>query len=745
MNTTDKEFMIRIKADIEKAVKDMRRMSGEIEKQGSSGKRTKKSLDGLGQGYQHLAAAVGAYLSVATAVKALKIADDYSILQRRIKTATRETGDYVAVSKELYQISQRNGTALKDTVDIFQRLSLQAKALGVSNDEVLRLTDTVQKLGVIGGSSQAAMSAGLMQFSQAMASGTVRAEEINSIMENLPELAVRIEKGLKFLPGTLKQAVNEGKVLSRDVFQAILEMAPEVAREFRDIPMDLQRATQLLETSFAQVFNSLEKSHGIVDSMAFFFGQMSHSIDLASASGGGFSDFWVAMGFAGPEAMIKFERTVADLRKQFANASKTDLQELMRLHREMEGAAKRMQAIAITGVNVDTDKGFQALKRYLVKLRAESEALAAKFKSQAPTPSESGKKSSSAPVVDPKIQKQIDRLIASLKDQAATYGMTARQAAVYRLEQEKIPPGLLAQVKATAQVLDVLDAQKQALKDLGDAEASYLDQMYNRIDAEDDLAIQAVKKAAKVHEDFKQRIRDVIDPTAALKETILDLKLALELASSAAEKEKISEAIERMYGQIDQIENGASEMSQYAVKAAREIQSAFTDFLFDPVSDGMDGMLAKFAITLHQMASEALAAQLAEKMFGDYGKTGKMGGWVGGLINEVFQFHDGGIVGHGGTSRTINPLAFASAPRYHSGGIVGLKPLEMPAILQKGEEVLPRSDPRHVANGGAPPQFNIAIVDERKAMEEFIASPAASPYVVHHIKRNAQVIKGILT
>lgn len=76
-------------------------------------------------------------------------------------------------------------------------------------------------------------------------------------------------------------------------------------------------------------------------------------------------------------------------------------------------------------------------------------------------------------------------------------------------------------------------------------------------------------------------------------------------------------------------------------------------------------------------------------------------GW--GAISGAFAgiFHEGGVVGAGGgTFRAISPLMFANAPRYHTGGIPGLAPDEVPAVLQKGEEVLTRKDPRHRNNGG---------------------------------------------
>src|SRR5690606_10925423 len=80
------------------------------------------------------------------------------------------------------------------------------------------------------------------------------------------------------------------------------------------------------------------------------------------------------------------------------------------------------------------------------------------------------------------------------------------------------------------------------------------------------------------------------------------------------------------------------------------------------------------------------------------GAGGGIFGFVGGLFGMA---HTGGIIGQGGlASKRVNPMVFASAQRYHSGGIVGLREGEVPIIAMKEEEVLTRDDPRHSLNGG---------------------------------------------
>lgn len=84
-------------------------------------------------------------------------------------------------------------------------------------------------------------------------------------------------------------------------------------------------------------------------------------------------------------------------------------------------------------------------------------------------------------------------------------------------------------------------------------------------------------------------------------------------------------------------------------------------------------------------------------------KAGEGGnGWLA-LVGKIIGsfFHTGGVVGAaGGTRRAVPAGAFMGAPRYHGGGLAGLMPGEVPAVLQVGEEVITRDDPRHVRNGG---------------------------------------------
>lgn len=88
----------------------------------------------------------------------------------------------------------------------------------------------------------------------------------------------------------------------------------------------------------------------------------------------------------------------------------------------------------------------------------------------------------------------------------------------------------------------------------------------------------------------------------------------------------------------------------------------------------------------------------------------------------------------------LNPMLFGAAPRYHKGGIAGLGPNEVPAVLEKGEEVLTRNDPRHRNNagqngGGTIVKQPIVAIGDR-AVADAISGAAGEQAVITHVRNN---------
>jgi hypothetical protein len=121
-------------------------------------------------------------------------------------------------------------------------------------------------------------------------------------------------------------------------------------------------------------------------------------------------------------------------------------------------------------------------------------------------------------------------------------------------------------------------------------------------------------------------------------------------------------------------------------QAVQSLTGFFTDLATGAKSfkDAFLDMVRSFVAGIAQMIAQKLALKAVDELF------------------SAFGWHAGGVVGQGATfvRSGMNPMLFGAAPRYHSGGIAGLAPGEVPAILQRGEEVLSKNNPRNVMNGG---------------------------------------------
>lgn len=178
------------------------------------------------------------------------------------------------------------------------------------------------------------------------------------------------------------------------------------------------------------------------------------------------------------------------------------------------------------------------------------------------------------------------------------------------------------------------------------------------------------------------------------------------------------------------------------------LKSGLSDFFMDIAtgaksgSDAIKDFARGFAQSMARVAADALATiavlQILNAVSG--GKFQLVNGVIGVKAN-----HTGGIAGIDGQPRTVDMSLFTAAPRYHVGGIAGLQPGEVPAILQRGEEVLTQKDPRHVANGGGQ-GGGVRIINniDPNMMHDYLSSSSGEQVIVNLIERNSGTIKQLL-
>ncbi|EDV0051470.1 tape measure protein [Salmonella enterica subsp. enterica serovar Havana] len=251
-----------IKADTAQLLRADKQVTSVTNNMDTGFKKADNSASKLSTTISKLSAAISVALIVEWGKKFLELADNMTQLQARIARLSTDASTAKETFQSLTQISSKTGASLSDTTKLWETLTSSLKEAGASNAQVLNLTDTLQKIGRIGGNSTEEMSNALRQFGQSIASGTVRAEEFNSILEQMPELARQIAAGMGISMGELRQRMLDGKLTAQDALNAIQDRTAVVNEEFNKLPRSLSQATGSLETSFAKLVSSINDATG---------------------------------------------------------------------------------------------------------------------------------------------------------------------------------------------------------------------------------------------------------------------------------------------------------------------------------------------------------------------------------------------------------------------------------------------------------------------------------------------------
>jgi tape measure domain-containing protein len=211
--------------------------------------------------------AFGAAFAAFTIRSVVSMADNVAMLKGRLDNATKSAQESTQAFDGLRAIAQKTGSNMETVVSVFQRLSFVREEIKATTAEMLQFTDTVSKLGVVSGASPEALKNGLTQLGQSLSSNIVRAEEFNSIMENIPAVGVSIAEQFGVTTGQLRQLVIQGRVLSEDVFAAMLNASGLVEEKFNNMPITIGRAFAALQSDIELFTAQTASGSGAVSAM----------------------------------------------------------------------------------------------------------------------------------------------------------------------------------------------------------------------------------------------------------------------------------------------------------------------------------------------------------------------------------------------------------------------------------------------------------------------------------------------
>jgi tape measure domain-containing protein len=229
-----------------------------------------------------LATAIAGVVSAQALINLQKLSEQFTLLESRVKRLSATSSDAKTNYSALLQISSAGGSDLTTTIKLWESLTASLVSLGVTRDQVLSLTDTLQKIGKIGGSSAEEISAALRQFSQSVAGGTLRAEEFNSIIEQMPELGRKIADGLGIPFGELRQQMLDGKLTIDRVLEAIYGQTGKVNEEFKKVPRSAGDASNAIVNAMGSAISKIDQAAGASRALAIALDAVATGIRLST-------------------------------------------------------------------------------------------------------------------------------------------------------------------------------------------------------------------------------------------------------------------------------------------------------------------------------------------------------------------------------------------------------------------------------------------------------------------------------
>lgn len=189
-----------------------------------------------------------------------RTADSYRNIANRIATVTSSHAEAEEVMKRVFDIANATRTSFESTGIVYARIANAATDLGKSHEQVLSLVKGLNQAMAIGGTTSREANAALIQFSQGLASGTLRGDELRSVLEQSVIVSEVLSRGLGVTRGELKKMGEQGKISSELIFSSFEKVSDELDKRFAELVPTLSQSFEVFKNRFTLFIGQLNES-----------------------------------------------------------------------------------------------------------------------------------------------------------------------------------------------------------------------------------------------------------------------------------------------------------------------------------------------------------------------------------------------------------------------------------------------------------------------------------------------------
>ena len=191
----------------------------------------------------------GAFLGIQTGQWLVNTSDQLTQINARLQLMTGSAEAAAEANEQIYQAAMRARGAYTDMADLVSQLGTLAPDAFSNTGEIVAFAEQLQKQMALSGTSTQAAQAAMLQLTQGLASGVLRGEELNSVLEQTPMVAQTIADYMGVNVGTMRELASEGAITADVVKNALLGAAQETNAAFEQMPM-----------TWGQVWNTMKNT-----------------------------------------------------------------------------------------------------------------------------------------------------------------------------------------------------------------------------------------------------------------------------------------------------------------------------------------------------------------------------------------------------------------------------------------------------------------------------------------------------
>ena len=294
-------------ANFDRAASAAGRASGQVDNFNNRQRQSEEGARKVASAWGLVKKAIGSALAAISVQKVIELADSMTSTRARLDIMNDGLQTTDELQSMIMKSANRSRAAYQTTADAVSKMGIMAKDAFSNNDELIKFTELINKQFTIAGTSAAGIDAAMLQLTQAMSSGVLRGEELNSVFEQAPTIIQTIADYLDVPIGKIRDMAADGQITSTIVKNAMLASADEINAKFEAMPMTFAQVWTIAKNIALEAFTPVIQAIGsgaqwIYDNWStiapIFWGLAAAVLGYAVALGIQTAATWIATGAA---------------------------------------------------------------------------------------------------------------------------------------------------------------------------------------------------------------------------------------------------------------------------------------------------------------------------------------------------------------------------------------------------------------------------------------------------------------